>query len=161
MNQEAQHSWLTALKRYFCVLLVGNLVWEFVRLHLYTLWDEGPWKRVVFAAVHCTGGDLLIGGSALMIALLFVGDGRWPHASFGRVAVVAGVGGLAYTVFSEWLNTEIRGSWAYSTWMPVLPVIGTGLAPFLQWIIVPWVAFWWVRPRSGPTDKVRTPMPSS
>jgi hypothetical protein len=86
---------------------------------------------------------------------------RWPHASFGRVAVVAGVGGLAYTVFSEWLNTEIRGSWAYSTWMPVLPVIGTGLAPFLQWIIVPWVAFWWVRPRSGPTDKVRTPMPSS
>src|SRR5260370_33327446 len=111
----------------------------------------------------CTlhGGDLLIGGSALMIALLFVGDGRWPHACFGRVAVVAGAGRLAYTVFSEWLNTEIRGSWAYSTWMPVLPVIGTGLAPFLQSIIVPWVALWWVRPRSGPTDKVLTPMPSS
>src|SRR5258707_6822331 len=120
MNQEAQHSWLTALKRYFCVLLAGNLVWEFVRLHLYTLWDEGPWKRVVFAAVHCTGGDLLIGGSALMIALLFVGDGRWPHASFGRVAVVAGVGGLAYTEFSEWLNTGIRSSSAYSTLMPIL-----------------------------------------
>ena len=144
MNQDAQRLWLTALKQYFCVLLLGNLVWEFVQLPLYTLWDEGPWKRVVFAAVHCTGGDLLIGGSALMIGLLFVADGRWPHASYGRVAIVAGVGGLAYTVFSEWLNTEIRGSWAYSTWMPVLPVIGTGLAPL-----------------SGPTDKVRTPMPSS
>src|SRR5712672_3166741 len=112
MNQDAQRLWLTALKQYFC--------------------------------------DLLIGGSARMSGLLFVTDGRWPHASFGRVAIVAGVGGLAYTVFSEWLNTEIRGGWAYSTWMPVLPVIGTGLAPFLQWIIVPWVAFWWVRPRSRP-----------
>ncbi len=82
MNQEAQHSWLTALKRYFCVLLAGNLVWEFVQLPLYTLWDEGPWKRVVFAAVHCTGGDLLIGGSALMIALLFVGDGSLAARKF-------------------------------------------------------------------------------
>src|SRR5258708_15293834 len=100
MNQEAQHSWLTALKRYFCVLLAGNLVWEFVQLPLYTLWDEGPWTRVAFAAVDCTVGDLLIGGSAMMIALLFIGDGRWPHASFGRVAIVAWVGWLASTGFS-------------------------------------------------------------
>jgi hypothetical protein len=61
------------------------------------------------------------------------------------VASLTIVGGLAYTIFSEWLNTEIRGSWAYSAWMPTLPLIGAGLSPFAQWIAVPVVAFWWAR----------------
>jgi hypothetical protein len=46
-------------------------------------------------------------------------------------------------VFSEWLNTEIRGSWAYTLAMPTLPVVGTGLAPLAQWIVIPLGAFWW------------------
>jgi hypothetical protein len=160
MNHDAEGTWLTALRRYFGVLLAGNLVWEFVQLPLYTLWYEGPWKRIVFAAVHCTGGDLLIAGAALMIALIFFSDHSWPHASFGRVAFVAGVVGLGYTIFSEWLNTEIRGSWAYTVWMPVIPLIGTGLSPLLQWIIVPSLAFLWARPRVGPSGQVRATVPS-
>jgi len=46
-------------------------------------------------------------------------------------------GDVAYTIFSEWLNTAVRQSWAYSPLMPVLPIMGTGLAPLLQWIVVP------------------------
>jgi hypothetical protein len=42
MNQDFQPTWLTALRQYFCVLLAGNLTWEFAHLPLYTLWDEGP-----------------------------------------------------------------------------------------------------------------------
>ena len=48
-----------------------------------------------------------------------------------------------YTIFSEWLNTEIRGSWAYSELMPTLPLIDAGLAPFSQWIVIPLAALWW------------------
>jgi hypothetical protein len=55
-------------------------------------------------------------------------------------------GGLAYTVFSEWLNTEIRGSWAYTDAMPQLPLVGAGLSPLAQWIVVPLIAFWWAWP---------------
>ena len=47
-----------------------------------------------------------------------------------------------YTIFSEWLNTSVRGSWTYSDLMPVVPVIGTGLAPLLQWCVVPTLAQW-------------------
>ena len=53
---------------------------------------------------------------------------------------------FAYTVFSEWLNTEIRGSWAYSELMPVVPVLEAGLSPVAQWIVIPIAAFWWARP---------------
>lgn len=48
---------------------------------------------------------------------------------------------LAYTVYSEWLNVTVRGSWAYAPSMPKLPVFGTGLSPFLQWLVVPVIAF--------------------
>jgi hypothetical protein len=48
--------------------------------------------------------------------------------------------GAAYTIFSEWLNVEIRHSWSYTAAMPVLPWLGTGLTPLLQWLIVPALA---------------------
>jgi len=48
--------------------------------------------------------------------------------------------GVAYTIFSEWLNVEIRRSWSYTAAMPVLPWLGTGLTPLLQWVIVPGLA---------------------
>ena len=49
--------------------------------------------------------------------------------------------GTAYTVFSEWLNIEIRRSWSYTETMPVVPGLGTGVTPLLQWVIVPGLAF--------------------
>ena len=47
---------------------------------------------------------------------------------------------VAYTILSEWLNVEIRRAWSYTAAMPVLPVLGTGLAPLLQWLVVPGLA---------------------
>jgi hypothetical protein len=49
--------------------------------------------------------------------------------------------GRGYTFFSEWLNVGLRGSWAYSEFMPVVPLTGTGLAPLLQWLILPVAAY--------------------
>lgn len=141
--------WLRSIRRYFIIIGFGNLAWEFAQLPLYTIWYEaGIWENA-FAAIHCTGGDLLIASSALFGTLLVIGDSRWPHARFRPVAWMTVLSGLTYTIFSEWLNTEIRGSWAYVDFMPTLPLIGTGVAPFLQWIIIPSAAFWWVRRSVG------------
>jgi len=138
------------MRRYVMASAAGNLMWEFAQLPLYTLWHEGTWRDIAFAAIHCTGGDVVIATVTLLGALAIVGDAYWPQARFRLVAGTAILAGLAYTVFSEWLNTEIRGSWAYSDWMPTLPLIGAGLSPFLQWIIVPIVSFRWARrPRSA------------
>lgn len=137
--------WLTVLRRYVVAIGFGNLAWELAQLPLYTIWHEGSPGEIVFAAAHCTAGDLLIASAALLGALVVAGGGRWPYARFRLVATIAVVGGLAYTVFSEWLNTEIRGSWAYTGWMPTLPLIGSGLAPFAQWLLVPPMALWWAR----------------
>jgi hypothetical protein len=125
-------------------MAVANLAWEFAQLPLYTIWKTGSTGEIVFAAVHCTGGDVLIATAALVAALLLAGSG-WPGApgAYRRVAALAIGFGLAYTVFSEWLNVSVRKSWAYSELMPVVPLLDAGLSPLLQWIVLPLAAFWW------------------
>lgn len=137
----AGSDWLAALRRYFAFTAVAHLIWEFAHLPLYTIWLTGTMGELVFAAVHCTGGDILIALSAVMLSLFLFGKGAWPAER--RIPVVAGavVFGLVYTIFSEWLNIEIREAWAYRDLMPVIPVLGAGLSPVLQWIVVPLTGF--------------------
>src|SRR3546814_8869398 len=79
------------------------------------------------------------------LALGLVGSGNWPGQRYVRAAAIAIAFGLAYTIFSEWLNIVVRESWAYSDLMPVIPLIDTGLSPVTQWIVIPTVGFWWAR----------------
>lgn len=125
--------------------IVGHLVWEIAHVPLYTLWAEGTAGEIAFAVVHCTGGDLLIALAALTAALVLLGSPGWPSQRFGPVAVLTVTIGLAYTVYSEWFNVSVRGSWAYGPAMPTLPLLGTGLTPVLQWIVVPSAALATVR----------------
>ena len=141
--------WLIAIRHFLLSATVLNLAWEVAQMPLYTIWRTGSWREIVFAILHCTGGDLLIGSSILILVLLVAGHRDWPHRRFAPVAVLTIALGLGYTVFSEWINTEIRGNWAYSDWMPTLPLIGTGLAPLLQWLVVPVLAFRWTRRKIG------------
>jgi hypothetical protein len=135
-------TWLTLMRRYFTFIVSANLLWEIVQLPLYTIWQEGTTGEIAFAVVHCTGGDVLIATTALLGGLLLLGNARWPDERYIAVAAFAFFAGLGYTAFSEWLNTTIRVSWAYSDLMPRLPAIGIGLSPLAQWIVIPVAAFW-------------------
>lgn len=134
-------TWLKTLRRYIAFVAAANLVWEFSHMPLYTLWETGSTGEIVFAAVHCTGGDMLIALSTVMLSLFLFGNGAWPAERRGLVIAGTVAFGLAYTVFSEWLNIEIREAWAYRDLMPVIPVLNAGLSPVLQWIVVPLAGF--------------------
>lgn len=135
--------WLTTIRRYLAVIVAGNLAWEGAQLPLYTIWDKARPPELLYTILHCTVGDLLIAIGALGLSVAIAGRG-WPAAarSYLAVAAVAVVLGLGYTIYSEWLNVAVRQSWAYSPWMPRVPPLETGLAPLLQWIVIPVVAFW-------------------
>ena len=134
--------WPKALRRYLEVSVAANLAWEILQLPLYTLWSTGTRSAQTFAVLHCTVGDAMIAGLALLVALALFGRATWPSAGAARVYAASLAFGVAYTIYSEWLNVSVRGSWAYSDLMPVVPVIGTGLSPLLQWFVVPTVAQW-------------------
>ena len=95
------------------------------------------------AAVHCTGGDMLITLSTVTLALFLFGSPEWPEARARSVLLAAFASGVGYTIFSEWLNIEVREAWAYREIMPVIPLIDAGLSPILQWIVIPLAAWWW------------------
>lgn len=140
---EPSSNWLRSLRVYLAVIAVGNLVWETLQLPLYTIWRTGTLREQAFAVIHCTLGDLLIALSSLALALIIVGRSAWPSSRFWQVAGLTIIFGIGYTAFSEWLNVVVRASWAYSEWMPVIPLFGfrLGLSPLLQWIVVPAAAF--------------------
>jgi hypothetical protein len=132
-----QPRWLAAIRRYLVAATCGNLVWETAQLPLYTLWRDGTASSITGAVLHCTAGDVVIATVALIGALAAVGSAEWPVEGGFRVAgTVLGIG-VAYTIFSEYLNTVIRQSWTYTDLMPTLPWFATGLAPVAQWLIVP------------------------
>jgi hypothetical protein len=139
--------WFSTMRRYLALMALGNLFWEFAHMPLYTLWETGSPREIVFAALHCTGGDILIAMSALLAALFLFGSGRWPGAGYRRVGVATILIGLGYTIFSEWLNIEVREAWAYRDLMPIIPVIDAGLSPIAQWIVLPVLAFWQAAPQ--------------
>ena len=135
-------AWRFVLARFVPLLAAGNLVWEIVQLPFYTLWEEGTPRSRVFAVVHCTIGDVLIGTAALLISIMLFGRRDWPRFGHGRVLGAATFAGVAYTVFSEWVNTQVTMSWQYAESMLRVPPLETGFAPLLQWVVVPPLAYW-------------------
>lgn len=135
---------LAVLSRYALLVLLLNFVWEIAQLPLYTLWWNAPVRDVAFAVVHCTVGDLIIALASLLLAVILFGNRRWPDGRFRIVTLATMAFGLGYTVFSEWLNVYVRETWSYSAWMPIVPGLGIGLTPLLQWIVVPAAGLTWI-----------------
>lgn len=140
---QMRRDWLTVTRRYLVVVTAGNLVWEVAQMPLYTLWHTGTAREIAWAILHCTLGDLAIAMVSLIAALVLVGSPAWPDRRARAVTVAVVIGAVGYTIYSEYLNTVVRRSWAYTDWMPALPLLGTGLAPLAQWLIVPSLALAW------------------
>ncbi len=137
--------------RYVPLLGTLNLLWEIAQLPFYTLWEEGPPSFIAYAVVHCTLGDVAIGILALLIALIATRAGAVATWRWRQVALFLVIPAVGYTALSEWLNTVARASWAYSTLMPIVDLGGfeVGLAPLLQWLILPPAALWLARYHSA------------
>ena len=133
--------WLQTMRVYLAVSAGLHLGWEMLQLPLYTIWRTGSSGEIAFALIHCTAGDLMIASLTLLIALLAFGRRAWPAVASRPVILATIALGAGYTVYSEWLNTTVRKSWAYADMMPLVPGLGTGLSPLLQWLVVPAIAF--------------------
>jgi hypothetical protein len=135
--------WLTTLRRHLLFTIVGNLLWEFIQLPCFTIWRRIGWNWFIFLPVLGTAGDILIAATSLVVALILIGDSDWPRrrASYWRVAALATLLGIVHTAYSEWRHAVVLHHWTYSTLMPVVPKLGVGLFPLLQWMLIAPLAF--------------------
>jgi len=61
---------------------------------------------------------------------------HWPEISiFTAIAVT-------YTMIAEIIYVQIKSAWAYKEIMPIIPYLGVGLTPFIQWMLVAPVALY-------------------
>ena len=138
-------------RRFVCNRLATAFLeplWEAAHLSFYTIWTDGTIRDNAVAVLNCTMGDLLIALVVLTAALVVAGHPGWPIRRWTPVAALTLAIGVAYTVYSEHLNVDVRRSWTYSDLMPRLALLGTGLSPIVQWIVVPAGALVWARRRA-------------
>lgn len=127
------------------VAFLLHFVWEFLHVPLFAdMPDMAHWDAVRFCA-RAALGDVVITLAAFWMVALVYQDRHWilapPKAAIaGFIAV-----GVVITVALEWHATAIADRWQYGDLMPTLPVLGTGLSPLMQWILVPPLAVWIAR----------------
>ena len=126
---------LFPLMMWVLVSSAANLAWEFAQLPLYTLYADPDAGKIIRYVLHCTAGDVLIAFVAYALTAFALGNWSWPLRNPLRGIVLATTLGLAYTAASEWYNVYLEAAWAYSERMPL--VFGIGLAPLLQWLLIP------------------------
>jgi len=122
-----------------------HLLWEIAQFPLYTVWHEGDWGFILYGLAHCTLGDLLILLSVFWLVSILNHSRHWIFSASMPNIVLFTVISLAYTIFSEILNTRIKGTWGYTELMPIIPVIEVGGMPFLQWLLIPPILIWLIQ----------------
>ena len=122
-----------------------NFVWEFAQVPLFEgMASTGHWHAIQ-VCTRATAGDVGIALVAFWTVSCAWRSRRWilrPTALqfAGFVAV-----GLVITVLMEWLSTRVLDRWAYAESMPIVPGLGVGLIPVLQWVFLPPLVAWFVR----------------
>lgn len=150
MLNECALTWLRALRVYIFTGAAFNLVWEIVQLPLYKAWTTANIAKLSYDVFHCTIGDTMIAAFCLLMSILVAGSDAWPAARFAVVSALTVTFGIVYTIFSEWHNTVITHAWAYAPSMPT--ILGIGVAPVAQWVVVPICTFWLLK-RQLPKQK--------
>jgi len=143
-------SGITALPEFnvavFALLL--NYPWEFLQTPLFAEMRSASHWEAVKTCTRATAGDAVIMLAAFWTVAAFAGTRQWIAATptVGRLVLFVSVGTLITTVI-EWLVQKgwWIDSWRYSELMPVLPGIGVGVSPVLQWVLIPPLTAWFVR----------------
>jgi hypothetical protein len=96
-------------------------------------------KRLFFSV--CAVFDGLITLLIYFLARLFFKDPLWiMHSlSFRRTVVVLGLSALIATIMEK--APVFLSLWSYEESMPIVPIIGIGLSPFLQITFLPLLTF--------------------
>jgi len=130
---------------FFALLL--NFPWEILQSPLFEGMANAPHWTIVKVCSWATLGDALIMLMAYWLVAAQARSRHWIMSPTKFQLLLFVTVGVVITVAIEWL--VLRGlwfeAWKYSPLMPVIPGIGIGLSPLLQWIVLPPLVAWLVR----------------
>lgn len=122
-----------------------NHPWEFLQVPLFKDMPAAPHWEAIKVCTRATFGDALIAVVAFWGVAAMAGTQQWIlRPNWGQTAAFVATG-VAITIVLERLATGSLERWAYAETMPIVPLLGVGLAPMLQWIVLPPLVMWFVR----------------
>jgi hypothetical protein len=125
------------LNVWFFAFLV-NYPWEFLQAPWYrTVPDMRHWEAVKFCSWAAVGDGVLAVVAFWVVAGFAVSSRSWIRRPTVRTVAGFVLAAEAMTVAIEWLATEVWQRWSYAPDMPTLPLVGAGVAPLLQWLLLP------------------------
>lgn len=121
-----------------------NFVWEFWQVPFYRDMPSAPhWQATTVCSLAAVG-DAVIMLVAFCAVAAIMRARTWVLKPSAPQVVVFTMTGIAITLMMEWVATESLHMWVYADRMPVLPLLGIGLLPLLQWVILPPLVVWFV-----------------
>ena len=117
-----------------------HFAWEMWQAPMYRTMVRASHLEAVRVCSFATLGDAGIQLLAFAAAAVAAGSRLWLARPRRTPMIVYLVVGLLITVVLEWVNVYVLRRWAYMEQMPV--VLGIGIAPMLQWLVIPPVVLW-------------------
>lgn len=132
----------------FAVLL--NFPWEFLQVPFFSGMPAAEHWDGVVTCTRATLGDAVIMLVAYECVSLRAGRYWLLRPTWSRVGSFVAAG-LVITVVIEKLAVSglWMGGWSYAERMVIVPLLGVGLTPVLQWLLLPPLAIWFSRRQLG------------
>lgn len=120
-----------------------HFFWEMMQVPFYQNMADRPHFQVVLECARASLGDAGIMLVAYAASVLIIRRPFWLLQNRLLPSMtVFWVTGEVITIAIEGWATQAGAQWRYSKLMPTLPILGTGLLPVLQWLIVPFITLW-------------------
>lgn len=128
-----------------------NFPWEFLQVPLFAGMAQMPHWQAVKMCTRAALGDVVIMLLSFWLVSAVRKSRHWVFAPSPREFVLLVCTGVLTTVGIELavLQGSWVASWHYAPEMPLVPVLGVGLAPVLQWVVLPPLVVWFVGSRSA------------
>lgn len=139
INAGAERGTWWTLAAIFGVGVLVNYPWELAQTPLYE--GMGDLRRMFW---HCFAASL--GDGLLMLLIFGVGWAVLKRRDWYVQPRIRGyalmlAAGLVIATAVEWVAVGIARQWNYSDRMPVVPLLGVGLAPVAQMLFLPPLIF--------------------
>jgi hypothetical protein len=122
-----------------------NFVWEFWQVPFFRDMASAPhWSATMFCSLASVGDGIIMLVSFGVVAAI-AGAHAWILQPSAMQVAIFAMTGVAITVTAERVATERLQWWSYADRMPTLPLLGTGVLPLLQWLVLPPLVVWFVR----------------
>lgn len=122
-----------------------NLTWEFAQVPLFAGMPSAEHWRAILVCGRATLGDVVIALLGFWVVAASARARDWVLRPTAVQVIGFAAVGVLITVVMEWLATQVLGRWTYAEAMPIIPLLGVGLSPLLQWVVLPPIVVWFVR----------------